>query len=96
MRRGAGVTPAGKGHAIVNIASIEGMDPAPGHAHYATSKAGLLMFTKAAALEYGGAGIRINAVSPGLIHRDGLERDWPEGVRALDRQSAARPGRDCQ
>ena len=74
------------GGAIVNIASIEGADPAAGHAHYATSKAGLLMFTRAAALEYGPRGIRINAVSPGLIDRDGLADDWPEGVtRWLER-----------
>jgi NAD(P)-dependent dehydrogenase (short-subunit alcohol dehydrogenase family) len=67
--------------AIVNIASIEGLDPAAGHAHYAAGKAALLMFTRAAALEYGPDGIRVNAVSPGLIARDGLEEDWPDGVR---------------
>lgn len=68
------------GGAAVNIASIEGHQPAPGHSHYATSKAALLMFTKAAALELGALGIRVNAVSPGLIHRDGIEEGWPEGV----------------
>lgn len=66
--------------AIVNIGSIEGSDPAAGHSHYATSKAGLLMLTRAAALEYGKFNIRVNAVSPGLIDRDGLEDSWPEGV----------------
>ena len=71
---------AGAKGAVVNIASIEGTDPAQGHAHYATTKAGLIMFTRAAALEFGGDGIRINAVSPGLIDRDGLETDWPDGV----------------
>ncbi len=71
---------AGRAGTIVNIASIEGFDPATGHAHYASSKAGVLMLTKAAALEYGSAGIRVNAVSPGLINRDGLQKDWPEGV----------------
>jgi NAD(P)-dependent dehydrogenase (short-subunit alcohol dehydrogenase family) len=65
---------------IVNIASIEGFDPAIDHAHYSSSKAGMLMLTKAAALEYGSAGIRVNAVSPGLIDRDGMKKDWPEGV----------------
>lgn len=68
------------GGAIVNVASIEGFDPAAGHAHYASSKSALLMFTRAAALEYGPDGIRVNAVSPGLIDRDGLARDWPDGV----------------
>jgi len=65
---------------VVNVASIEGLDPAHGHAHYAASKAGLLMLTRASALELGPAGIRVNAVSPGLIDRQGLEADWPDGV----------------
>ena len=69
-----------RGGAVVNVASIEGSDPAAGHAHYATSKAGLIMFTRAAALEYGPRGIRVNCVSPGLIDREGLADDWPDGV----------------
>ena len=70
----------GAGGAIVNIASIEGLFPAAGHGHYSVSKAGLLMFTRAAALEFGRHGIRVNAVSPGVIRRDGIEEAWPEGV----------------
>ena len=70
----------GAGGAIVNIASTEGSDPAAGHAHYATSKAGLIMFSRAAALEYGPSGIRVNCVSPGLVDLDGLADDWPDGV----------------
>ena len=66
--------------AIVNIASIEGTDPALGHSHYATSKAGLLMLTRSLTLEYGRKGIRVNSVSPGLIAREGIEQNWPEGV----------------
>ena len=66
--------------AIVNIASIEGTDPTPGHSHYATSKAGLLMLTRSLTLEYGRRGIRVNAVSPGLIAREGIQQNWPEGV----------------
>jgi len=70
----------GRPGAVVNVASIEGSDPASGHSHYATSKAGLLMFTRASALEYGRDGIRVNAVSPGLIDRTGLADAWPDGV----------------
>jgi len=66
--------------AIVNIASIEGSDPASGHSHYAVSKAGLLMLTRSCALEYGVDGIRCNAVSPGLVERVGIEESWPDGV----------------
>jgi NAD(P)-dependent dehydrogenase (short-subunit alcohol dehydrogenase family) len=68
------------GGAIVNIASIEGESPAPLHSHYNAAKAGVIMHTRAAALELGPHGIRVNSVSPGLIWRPGIEEDWPEGV----------------
>ena len=70
----------GDGGAVVHIASIEGSQPAPLHGHYATAKAALIMHAKAAALEFGEIGIRVNSVSPGLIDRPGLVDDWPEGV----------------
>lgn len=68
--------------AIVNIGSIAGLDPAQGHSHYAASKAALLSYTRASAAELGAHNIRVNAVSPGLIYREGLDTDWPEGVEA--------------
>ena len=46
-----------------------------------------------AALEFGGSNIRVNAVSPGLIDREGLAGDWPEGVaRWQDRAPLGRLG----
>lgn len=66
--------------AVVHIASIEGSQPAVGHSHYATSKAALIMHARAAAVELGPHGIRVNSVSPGLIHRPGIEEAWPDGV----------------
>ncbi|HET6341681.1 MAG TPA: 3-oxoacyl-ACP reductase family protein [Gemmatimonadota bacterium] len=68
------------GAAIVNIASVEALQPMPMHAHYDAAKAGVLMYTRAAALELGPRGIRVNAVSPGLMGREGIEEEWPEGV----------------
>jgi NAD(P)-dependent dehydrogenase (short-subunit alcohol dehydrogenase family) len=79
---------AGEPGAIVNIASIEASNAARGHAHYSAAKAAVVMYTKTAALELGPAGVRVNAVSPGLIHRDGLDEAWPDGVR---RYRAAAP-----
>lgn len=70
----------GDGGAIVNIASIEGENPAPLHSHYNAAKGGVLMHTKAAAYELGPHGIRVNAVSPGLIWQEGLDDAWPDGV----------------
>ncbi|MGH8925835.1 MAG: SDR family NAD(P)-dependent oxidoreductase [Acidimicrobiia bacterium] len=71
----------GEGGSIVHIASIEGIQPAPLHGHYATAKAAVRMHARAAASELGRHRIRINTVSPGLIDRPGLARDWPEGVQ---------------
>ncbi len=71
---------AGGGGAIVNISSIQAFRPAPALAHYSAAKAGLEMLTRSAALELGPAGVRVNAVAPGLIWREGLETAWPDGV----------------
>jgi NAD(P)-dependent dehydrogenase (short-subunit alcohol dehydrogenase family) len=74
-----GMIQAGKGGAIVNIASIEAINPSAGHSHYAASKAGVVMFSNTAALELGLHHIRVNTVSPSLINRPTLKKDWPEG-----------------
>ena len=68
------------GGVILNIGSIEGTFPAFGHSHYNAAKAGVLLFTKSVARELAQFNIRVNAVSPGLIGKPGLEQDWPEGV----------------
>lgn len=78
----------GGGGAIVNIGSIEGRRPAPGHAHYGASKAALVQLTRAAAGELGGHGIRVNLVAPGLVWSPTLETDWPDGVARWTSASA--------
>jgi NAD(P)-dependent dehydrogenase (short-subunit alcohol dehydrogenase family) len=70
----------GGGGAIVNITSIEAENPAPRHSHYNAAKGGVLMYTRAAAYELGPYHIRVNAVAPGLIWKDGLDQSWPDGV----------------
>lgn len=52
---------------IVNIASIGALKVLPGLAAYCTSKAGLVMLTKALAREWANRGINVNAVCPGYI-----------------------------
>jgi NAD(P)-dependent dehydrogenase (short-subunit alcohol dehydrogenase family) len=75
----------GEGGSIINITSIESLDPAPMHSHYDAAKAGVAMLTKAAALELGKHAIRVNAVAPGLIDRPGLRADWPDGVTRYEK-----------
>lgn len=62
---------------IVQIGSVEGLAPFPGHAAYAASKAALRSITASLATEL--APTRVNAVLPGLIERAGLAEQWPTG-----------------
>jgi NAD(P)-dependent dehydrogenase (short-subunit alcohol dehydrogenase family) len=66
---------AGKGGAIVNIASVLGLRQGGQVAAYATSKAALVQLTKQMALEWARHGIRVNAIAPGYIETD-INRDF--------------------
>jgi NAD(P)-dependent dehydrogenase (short-subunit alcohol dehydrogenase family) len=65
---------AGKGGAIVNIASIGGMRVIGGVAGYTAAKAGLLQLTRQMAVELARHRIRVNALAPGYIETD-INRD---------------------
>lgn len=52
---------------IVNIAAQSGRKPMPTYAHYSASKAALIAFTEAVALEYASYGLNINCVCPGAV-----------------------------
>src|SRR5262249_20655625 len=79
-----------EGGAIVNITSIDAENPGEGHTHYGGSKAGVEGYTRAAAYELARFGVRVNAVAPGLIWREGIEADWPDGVRRWERSAPLR------
>jgi 3-oxoacyl-[acyl-carrier protein] reductase len=57
----------GKGGAIVNMSSTNGLVGEERYAHYNASKGGVLLLTKTMALELGKYGIRVNALCPGYI-----------------------------
>jgi NAD(P)-dependent dehydrogenase (short-subunit alcohol dehydrogenase family) len=62
---------------IVNIGSGSNKHPFPNLASYTTSKGGIEMFTKAAAVELGPYGIRVNCVAPGAIAIERTELEAP-------------------
>jgi 3-oxoacyl-[acyl-carrier protein] reductase len=61
------MTSGGHGGSIVTIASLNARQPAEGMSAYCAAKAGVEMLTKVAAMELGPAGVRVNAIAPGLI-----------------------------
>ena len=87
---------AGRSGSVVNIGSGAALRARPGAAHYSTSKAALEMLTKAAAVELGGAGIRVNAVSPGFVTVDStanpVTEEYAAAVSANPLGRRGRPG----
>lgn len=85
------------GGAIVNISSVNGLITNPGFSSYSAAKAGVLGLTRSLALDYGRAGIRVNAICPGFIANDLMEERLsqdPEEKRAmLDAQPIGRYGK---
>ncbi len=68
---------------IINIASMWGEVGASMEVHYSASKAGLIGLTKALAKEVGLSGIRVNAVSPGVVETDMMKAFSEEDKNAL-------------
>jgi 2-dehydro-3-deoxy-D-gluconate 5-dehydrogenase len=63
---------AGRGGKLINLASIDGINPGEGRLIYGASKAGVINLTKALALELSPYKILVNAIAPGAIHTPGL------------------------
>jgi NAD(P)-dependent dehydrogenase (short-subunit alcohol dehydrogenase family) len=66
------------GGSIVNISSNSSLRGQAYNTAYAAAKAGVNILTKSSAAEYGARGIRINAVSPGVIRTPGVEKYFEE------------------
>lgn len=88
------------GGAIVNISSISGKVGLVGQTNYSAAKAGIVGLTKAAAKEVAFAGVRVNAVQPGLIRTAMTlampEHVWEDKLKEIPMGRAAEPAEVAQ
>ena len=82
-----GLVDAGRCGSVVNLASMVGKTGGKNNGlHYAASKAGIISITKGFARAFGGKGIRVNAVAPGII-----DTSMSRGVPGSDEQAKKSP-----
>ena len=94
-RRGPVLIDRGSGGKVINIASNFGLMGLPQFPAYCASKAAVIHFTRALALEWAAAGVQVNAIAPGYFATDidaELRSDPEQFNKVLRRIPARRMG----
>ena len=78
------------GGCIINMSSVNGINPSTQCGAYATAKAGVLALTRQMAMEWGGYGIRVNSIAPGFIDA-GMQSPFFENEKVRELRSNAVP-----
>ena len=87
------------GGSIINMSSVAGVVAQPGQVAYITTKHGVIGLTKAAAVEYSGRGIRVNALLPGTVNTPLVEKfiaDNPGFLETLTAVPIPRPAEPAE
>lgn len=82
------------GGSIIVIGSVNGsqcVSSLPGMISYASSKAGILAFSKCAALEVARWNIRVNVIAPGWIVTNSRDRTFPRGLERIQYEAKFNP-----
>lgn len=80
------------GGVIINLASINAINPSPQCGAYATAKAGVICLTQQMAIEWGPYHIRVNSIAPGFIDA-GMSTPYYQNPRIRELRSGAVPMR---
>jgi NAD(P)-dependent dehydrogenase (short-subunit alcohol dehydrogenase family) len=90
-REVAGVMIANGGGAIVNLCSISALAAIPGRNAYSAAKAGIAAMTRTMACEWARSGVRVNAVAPGYVRTELVQKLEADGALNTQRIAAHTP-----
>ncbi|MFE4049562.1 SDR family NAD(P)-dependent oxidoreductase [Streptomyces sp. YIM B13518] len=91
VKHSAPLMEAAGGGSVVNVSSISAHIAQPRSVTYSATKAAIIGMTRCMATDLAGAGIRVNAVSPGTVWSDNLARRYKEKYGVSREEADARP-----
>jgi NAD(P)-dependent dehydrogenase (short-subunit alcohol dehydrogenase family) len=74
---------AARGGSVVNLSSVEGLEAVQNQPAYSASKGGVVLLTRNLAIDFGGAGVRVNCLCPGLVRTPMTEMLFDDGIAEI-------------